>query len=243
MSSTIAFSQFQVVGYESDRESDSNKSTDSNPFAGMDVEQRAQEVTASVSTVEVGGQNILLSQDLGGGCGGKTWEAAFVMADYFAWKQNLHGKRIIELGSGTGLVGLAIAKMFALDKMLITDQRPMLGLMHENIRLNQLSESVQAGILDWGEPLPDDANYIPDVILASDCVYLEVAFQPLLDTLMMLADQKTDIYLSYRKRRKADKRFFQLARKKFVITEIRGDHPKQEIYGKQGLHLYLFKKK
>lgn len=60
----------------------------------------------------------------------------------------------------------------------------------------------------------------PDVIIASDCVYLEVAFQPLIDTLVMLSNEKTEIYLCYKRRRKADKRFFMLARKKFTFTEV-----------------------
>ncbi|KAF7721410.1 hypothetical protein EC973_004716 [Apophysomyces ossiformis] len=235
-----ALNPAQIMGCESDSESDSGLV---NPFSKLEVEERKPEVETSVSTVEVGGQQVLLSQDLSGGCGGKTWEAAFVMSDYFAWKKNLTGKSIIELGSGTGLVGLAIAKMCNVKKMLITDQIPMLALMRENIKLNQLSESVQAEILDWGEPLPDYANYVPEVILASDCVYLEVAFQPLIDTLLMLADQNTDIYMSYRKRRKADKRFFQMARKKFNVTEIIDEVPNNEHYKKQGLHLFLFKKK
>jgi hypothetical protein len=63
-------------------------------------------------------------------------------------------------------------------------------------------------------------NEKPDVIIASDCVYLEIAFQPLIDTLVMLSNEKTEIYLCYKRRRKADKRFFMLARKKFTLTEV-----------------------
>lgn len=81
--------------------------------------------------------------------------------------------------------------------------------------------------MNRGEPLPEYIKARPDIILASDCVYLEVAFQPLLDTLDMLADKDTDIYMSYKKRRKADKRFFQMARKRFQLIEVRekGKHP------------------
>lgn len=70
-----------------------------------------------------------------------------------------------------------------------------------------------------GEPVPDTIQFVPDVILASDCVYLEVAFQPLLDSLAAISNKDTDIYMSYKKRRKADKRFFQMARKLFHLTE------------------------
>lgn len=91
-----------------------------------------------------------------------------------------------------------------------------------------------------GEPIPENMTR-PDIILASDCVYLEVAFQPLIDTLMLLTDENTEIYMSYRKRRKADKRFFQMARKKFNLTEV--EDPKQSSYKKEGLRLYQLMKK
>lgn len=72
---------------------------------------------------------VQLAQDLSRGCGGKIWEAANVLVDYCLWKDKtmagefLNNKRVLELGSGTGLVGLAIAKGCPqLDTMVITDQ-------------------------------------------------------------------------------------------------------------------------
>lgn len=74
---------------------------------------------------------------------------------------------------------------------------------------------------DRGEEIPEESELLDvDIILASDCVYLEVAFIPLLETLLALAKKDTVIYLAYKKRRKADKRFFQLARKKFELIEV-----------------------
>ncbi|KAI9312864.1 nicotinamide N-methyltransferase-like protein [Dichotomocladium elegans] len=191
---------------------------------------------------------IELTQDLSGGCGGKTWEAADVMVDYILWKQHVtqgqffQGKRVLELGAGTGLVGLAVAKGCPnVSKVIITDQLPMMHLMEQNIKLNNLRELVEASVLDWGVPLPPDAQ-LPDVILASDCVYLEAAFKPLLDTLVDLSTKDTVIYMSYRKRRRADRRFFQMARKKFDLVEILDD-PKRETYYRDNLKIFLMKKK
>ncbi|KAJ8658874.1 hypothetical protein O0I10_005256 [Lichtheimia ornata] len=237
----------RLDGYDSDLSSIDEQ----DPFGRMTlVESSTPPEYGAIGkvTFELLDTPIELAQDLSGGCGGKIWEAAGVMVDYMLWKQNqtqglfLQGKKVLELGSGTGLVGLAVAKGCAnVDTMVITDQIPMMHLMSQNITLNKLDGRVQAKILDWGEPISSDIP-VPDVILASDCVYLEVAYQPLIDTLVALSNKDTDIYMSYRKRRRANKRFFQMARKKFHLIEVTED-PKREQYTKDGLRLYLMKKK
>ncbi|KAG1052068.1 hypothetical protein G6F43_005775 [Rhizopus delemar] len=224
---------------------------DKNFFNSLDIVQdRGQSVVAQVgSTCYEGLESpILLAQDTSGGCGGMIWEAANVMIEYFIWKQKesedfLTNKTVIELGSGTGLVGLTIAKIYSkVNKVILTDQLPMMNLMLENIKLNKLGHLVQAEILNWGEEIPNELSSNVDVILASDCVYLEIAFIPLIETLLALSTKDTLIYLAYKKRRKADKRFFQLAKKKFEFTEVMDD-PKREEYNRQSLKLFVFKKK
>jgi predicted nicotinamide N-methyase len=82
-----------------------------------------------------------------------------------------------------------------------------------------------------------------DIVLASDCVYLEIAFIPLIDTFFALTEKESAvIYLTYCKRRKADKKFFQLARKKFVFEEVVED-PKREEYRKKSIQLFRIKRK
>lgn len=95
------------------------------------VDQRDQEVQAHIGAVNFKGleEPILLAQDLSGGCGGKIWECANIIIDYFVWKHEqtsgdiFRDKKIIELGAGTGLVGLALAKVCPEIKHLtLTDQ-------------------------------------------------------------------------------------------------------------------------
>lgn len=82
-----------------------------------------------------------------------------------------------------------------------------------------------------------------DVVLASDCIYLEVAFIPLIETFFSLTNnQNTVVYLMYRKRRSADKRFFQMARKKFEFEDILDD-PNREKYARDGFRLFTVKRK
>ena len=63
-----------------------------------------------------------------------------------------------------------------------------------------------------------------DYIIASDCVYLEDAFNPLLKTLCRLShEQQTITFLASVKRRKADKKFFVKARKYFKMDQVSSD--------------------
>ncbi|KAG2220673.1 hypothetical protein INT45_008216 [Circinella minor] len=243
--------RLEATGYDSDHSSSS--SNDNDPFHRLnfvDSNPIPDYGTVSNTTYDLLPQGVELAEDLRGGCGGRIWEAATVMVDYLLWKNKqlentlFKGQKVLELGAGTGLVSLALALGCpSLNNMVMTDQIPMMNLMQQNIQLNNVQEKVEAKILDWGE-LKDipEACRAPDVILASDCVYLEIAFKPLVDTLISLANKDTDIYMSYRKRRKADKRFFTMARKYFTITEVLDD-PKRSIYTKDRLKLYLMKKK
>ncbi|KAI9269267.1 putative methyltransferase-domain-containing protein [Phascolomyces articulosus] len=243
--------RLEATGYDSDHSS--NSSNDNDPFHRLncvDSNPVPNYGTVSKITYDMLPGGVELAEDLRGGCGGRIWEAATVMIDYLLWKNKqveytlFKGRKVLELGAGTGLVGLALALGCSnLDNMVLTDQIPMMNLMQQNIQLNRVQDKVEAKILDWGEfeDVPETCRS-PDVILASDCVYLEVAFKPLVDTLISLATKETDIYMSYRKRRNADKRFFAMARKHFTFTEVLDD-PKRSIYTKDRLKLYLMKKK
>lgn len=129
----------------------------------------------------------------------------------------------------------------------------MVPLMEKNISLNKLEDSVHAAVLDWGEPLPDYADPSPsspdyesrkvDVVLAADCVYLEAAFPLLEKTLLDLTEPKFQgdkgplVLMAYKKRRKADARFFRHMRKSFVFEEIK-DYPEFEKFRKDSVYLY-----
>jgi len=73
--------------------------------------------------------------------------------------------------------------------------------------------------LNWGSSLSTDTPRL-DLILAADCVYFEPAFPLLVQTLSDLADTTTDILFCYKKRRKADRRFFVLLKKAFSWEEV-----------------------
>ncbi|KMP00880.1 hypothetical protein CIHG_10322 [Coccidioides immitis H538.4] len=187
-----------------------------------------------------------LREDPKEGCGGHIWPAGMVLSKYMLRKhsEDLLGKRIVELGAGSGLVALAVARGCKIDSPIyVTDQKPMLPLIEENIILNDLSGSVVAALLDWGDSdalttLPSH----PEVILAADCVYFEPAFPLLVSTLDGLMGENSVCYFCFKKRRKADLRFIKMARKVFEITEVT-DGINHVACKHQSIFLYILKRK
>ncbi|KAI1207177.1 putative methyltransferase-domain-containing protein [Annulohypoxylon truncatum] len=204
----------------------------------------------AAGTTEIGFDGLLaeplrLREDLASGCGGQTWPAGMVLGRHMLryHREDLGEARILELGAGGGLVGLAVARGCAVGKhpLLVTDQLEMHSLMEHNIALNNLEGKVQAAILNWGEPLPPAVVALkPNVILAADCVYFEPAFPLLLATLsdLLALCPEATIYFCFKKRRRADMQFLKKAQKKFKVAEIAdGERP---VFSREGLFLYTF---
>ncbi|KKK24264.1 hypothetical protein P175DRAFT_0511914 [Aspergillus ochraceoroseus IBT 24754] len=189
---------------------------------------------------------LLLKEDLKEGCGGQLWPAGMVLAKYMLRRHHsdLSDKTIVELGAGGGLVGLAVARGCHVgpSPLYITDQIPMVSLMEANIKLNNLSSTVKAAVLDWGDPIPADIPRHPAIILAADCVYFEPAFPLLVTTLKELLGPDSVCYFCFKKRRRADLRFMKLAKKAFSITEI-SDDPDAETYKRENISLYSIRAK
>ncbi|KAI9218959.1 putative methyltransferase-domain-containing protein [Blastocladiella britannica] len=123
------------------------------------------------------GETSLASADLGG----TSWGAGVVLAWMFAQGliQNLPANpRILELGAGTGLGGLAAAAMDPTALVTLTDYHEgVLATLRENLAANKLEGTIAA--LDWS--WFRDATTIPtslvppatrwDLIMAADVVY------------------------------------------------------------------------
>ncbi|ORY65396.1 putative methyltransferase-domain-containing protein [Pseudomassariella vexata] len=200
--------------------------------------------TTSVDFAGLLSSPLLLHEDLSSGCGGQTWPAGMLLAKHMLryHRDDLRESRILELGAGGGLVGLAVAKGCNVEKpLVITDQRAMLSLMKHNISLNQLDGEVEAVVLDWGELLGEDILHLkPDVILAADCVYFEPAFPLLLTTLadLLTLCPSAQVFFCFKKRRRADMQFLKKAQKAFNVVEIMDED--RPVFSRQGLFLYSF---
>ena len=85
----------------------------------------AQPPTIHNETLHLNFQDIIvtLQVDAGPGCGGIAWPAGEVLSRYIVrqGRDYWRGKRVLELGSGTGLVGLVAGYLGA--HTVLTDQR------------------------------------------------------------------------------------------------------------------------
>jgi len=81
------------------------------------------------------------------------------------------------------------------------------------------------------------------VIIAADCVYYEPAFPLLVKTLKdLVPDKSVEVLFCYKKRRKADKRFFTLLKKEFTWNEV-SDDANRETYTREAISLLRLVKK
>ena len=154
-------------------------------------------------------QGIKLAQ-ANGLLGGLIWPAASVLCRYILENSDLvNGKEIIELGAGTGAVGIYAAATFDCS-MTLTEVRPkttgeddimqksdrLLDLLRGNVDLNRaLFTSDPPQILEVDFSDSDTAKKAVmssktgkgyDLILASDVTYTPSLHQPLADTLALL---------------------------------------------------------
>jgi methylase of polypeptide subunit release factors len=107
---------------------------------------------------------------MGVGIGGDKWPAAELFCELVTdprWRpyfQGLfEGKTVIELGAGTGFVGILLEKLFKPKEIAISDQGSHIDLIDRNISENAatLCAAVE---LDWFK-LPID-NQKFDIVLA-----------------------------------------------------------------------------
>ncbi|KUI61754.1 Putative protein N-methyltransferase YNL024C [Cytospora mali] len=217
---------------------------------GVDFAPLPEYKAAGDTALDFGGllpAPLKVHEDLKSGCGGQTWPAGMVLARHMLryHRDSLQDARMLEIGAGGGLVGLAVANGCNVQKPLyITDQLEMLELMGHNIVLNEAEGRVKAMILNWGESLPAEIQaFKPDVILAADCVYFEPAFPLLLQTLkdLLVLCPSATVYFCFKKRRRADMQFLKNAKKAFVVTEVADDD--RPTFSRQGLFLYTFTSK
>ena len=191
-------------------------------------------------------KELVITQRYVGDVGCVVWDAAIVLARFLENKYFPDdfwvGKRVLELGAGTGLVGLVAACLGA--DVTLTDLEELNHLINENIQRNRtLIEGRAEGLtLKWGG---ETETVIPDVILMSDLVYYTEALEPLCKTLTELTNEQTLVLLSYEERdtgnkKELEERFFTFLRKRFQVKEIAFDSF-DELYRSSDIHVFTLR--
>ncbi|XP_053321378.1 protein N-lysine methyltransferase METTL21A-like [Spea bombifrons] len=152
-----------------------------------------------------------------------VWDAAVVLCMYLeTGAVDLNGRSVIELGAGTGLVGIVAAMLGA--RVTITDREVALDFLTMNVRENlssELQDKVSVTPLTWGKSLENFSTF--DVIVGADIIYLEETFPELLKTILHLSSEDSLVLLSCRLRYQRDQNFLDMLKQDFVVTEVHYD--------------------
>uniref|UniRef100_A0A4W4H0K3 Valosin containing protein lysine (K) methyltransferase n=1 Tax=Electrophorus electricus TaxID=8005 RepID=A0A4W4H0K3_ELEEL len=191
-----------------------------------------------------------------GDVGCVVWDAAIVLSKYLETEQFINPqcglstwscKNVIELGAGTGVVGLMAASLGA--NVIVTDLEDLQPLLELNILENQellSTGSVTAKVLKWGEDVTDFLPH-PHYVLMADCIYYEQSVKPLVDTLKVLAGPETCIICCYEQRTlglnpAVEKRFFEMLLQEFACEEIPAERQDPE-FNSPDIHILHLKRK
>ena len=151
------------------------------------------------------------------GTGLNIWDGAILLANFLELHPDIvRGKRVLELGSGPGFVGI-VAGLAGASEVILTDLAYCLPLMKENVERNTEAarssgcQRMTCSVLDWYSP-PSDSSQLgfvageaPDVILVADCVWLEELVAPLIRTIqaiLICAVSPPRVIISYQRRGK-----------------------------------------
>ncbi|NXJ23093.1 MT21A methyltransferase, partial [Dicrurus megarhynchus] len=162
---------------------------------------------------------------------------------------DLRDRSVIELGAGTGLLGIVVTLLGELlmltgakepagvralystccARVTITDRAAALEFLESNVQANlppELRPRAVVKELTWGKDLDNFPPGAFDFVLGADIVYLEETFAELLQTLEHLCSERTVILLSCRIRYERDLKFLKMLRDRFSVYEVHYDSSK-----------------
>ncbi|CAH9118194.1 unnamed protein product [Cuscuta europaea] len=160
--------------------------------------------------------------------GSVMWDSGVVLGKFIehaveSGEISLHGKKVVELGSGCGLVGCIAALLGA--QVILTDLPDRLRLLKKNVAANLYGDvkgSATVSELTWGdelEPVLHDPS--PDYVLGSDVIYSEGAVVDLLETLIDLCGSETTIVLAGELRNDAILEYFlEAVSEEFIVGRV-----------------------
>ncbi|CAM6094294.1 unnamed protein product [Calypogeia fissa] len=174
--------------------------------------------------------------------GGVMWDSGVILAKFLEHSADshlvdFHGKKVVELGSGCGLVGCVAVLLGA--HVILTDLPDRLKLLQKNVRENLMGNArtqrvgavTAAEVLEftWGDQ-PDRAlvDPQPDFVVASDVIYNEDVVPDLLHSLRALCAAHTTLFVAGELRNDAVLEcFLDAAIKDFVVGLVPVDdwHP------------------
>lgn len=147
----------------------------------------------------------------------KLWEAAVVLADFMASQPPQADGRVLELGAGLGVPGLAAAA--AGHRVTLSDfEEHILDFQRVSAAASEVDQRVEHLLLDWLEP-PELPQY--SMIIGAEILFREEFFQPLLRLLRHNLAPGGVVYLAHDIQRRSLHPFLTLAEEYFTIAMSR----------------------
>ncbi|OQR97828.1 hypothetical protein THRCLA_21920, partial [Thraustotheca clavata] len=194
------------------------------PTLGINYIQASQ---SSVRLVDSSNFSLEIDQNIKLGIGGVVWNCGRALVEFISLHQEfICNKKVLELGCGSGVVGLFCGLYHPLSLML-TDLAEMLPLVLQNtqkaaLQCNELMnlttrQQLIVQELKWGDTkIP--SNIDCDTILCSDCLYNPEAFEDFKNTIKSLASVSTTVLIAYKERHSnREKKFFKQLEEIFII--------------------------
>ncbi|RCI13136.1 hypothetical protein L249_1134 [Ophiocordyceps polyrhachis-furcata BCC 54312] len=137
-----------------------------------------------------------------GTTGLRTWEAALHLGQYLCLHTDIVvGKRVLELGAGTGYVSILCARHLSCAHVVASDgSDEVVGKLADSFLLNHVDQDpsrISAQKLHWGEASDVD-NWPAEVVLGADVIYDLRSVPALVDTIVwaMEASSGVEAYIS-----------------------------------------------
>ncbi|XP_068171987.1 EEF1A lysine methyltransferase 3-like [Antennarius striatus] len=178
----------------------------------------------------LGGQELRIRQEFGAdlGVAALVWDAALQLCRYLEEQPvDLGGKRVIELGAGTGVVGILSARLGAI--VTLTDLPLALRQLQTNVSNNTPFSGWPTSPptvlpLSWGE---DHSNFSSDwdLVLCADIIYLPETYPLLMETLAHLCKNGAVVYLSSKMRKEHRTPYFldEYLQSRFIVELVNRD--------------------
>lgn len=130
-------------------------------------------------------------------------------------------KNILELGSGCGLLGIALAKKYKNADIVLTDLDDAEEICKHNLSINNIPNG-KFHIFDWNE---DDENItkVPwDLVVVADCIYNDDSYDALTKALIKAATKPDTRFIMANKYRHPDEANFFVQLKEYfdIITDV-----------------------
>ncbi|ETK71574.1 hypothetical protein L915_21205 [Phytophthora nicotianae] len=187
-------------------------------------------------------KQVLQGELNGFGTGLTVWPAACVLLKHLEYRaannpRALLGSNnpfVLELGSGTGAVGIAAAMLLRAGRVVLSDMDNIRFIMQENADVARLDGAINNHVkvdveaYEWGQPPSASlvSQSYPDLILVSDCILPRLyPIEPLVEALTLLSRPHTRILISYEHRHyqhfQPKQRFWELMEARtFSLREI-----------------------